>query len=170
MPSLPDLSHLSHAEKDALIRALWQRLDTAERRIAELESKLGEPPKTPDNSSVPPSKRQKANQLAKVKRQGPRRGSLGRKGGGRALACDPDETVIAKAVCCAHCQTVLTDADHVLHGRYDKVDLPVVRPVVTRVERYAGHCPCCHGVTLAAVPEGMQQGTPFSVNILALAI
>ena len=170
MPSLPDLSHLSHAEKDALIRALWQRLDTAERRIAELESKLGEPPKTPDNCSVPPSKRQKANQLAKVKRQGPRRGSLERKGGGRALACDPDETVIAKAVCCAHCQTVLTDADHVLHGRYDKVDLPVVRPVVTRVERYAGHCPCCHGVTLAAVPEGMQQGTPFRVNILALAI
>jgi transposase len=64
----------------------------------------------------------------------------------------------------------LTDADHVLHGRYDKVDLPVVRPVVTRVERYAGHCPCCHGVTLAAVPEGMQEGTPFSVNIMAPAL
>ena len=113
---------------------------------------------------------QKANQPEKAKRQGPRRGSLGRTGGGRPLACDPDETVIAKAVCCAHCQTVLTDADHVLHGRYDKVDLPVVRPVVTRVERYAGHCPCCHGVTLAAVPEGMEVGTPFSVNIMALAL
>ena len=170
MPPPPDLDHLSDAEKDALIRALWQRLDTAERRIAELEARLGEPPKTPDNSSVPPSKGQKTNQLEKVKRQGPRRGSLGRKGGGRPLACDPDETVIAKAVSCAHCQAVLTDADQVLHGRYDKVDLPVVRPVVTRVERYAGHCPCCHGVTLAAVPEGMEEGTPFSVNILALAI
>jgi transposase len=170
VPPPPDLDHLSDAEKDALIRALWQRLDTAERRIAELEARLGEPPKTPDNSSVPPSKGQKTNQLEKVKRQGPRRGSLGRKGGGRPLACDPDETVTAKAVCCAHCQAVLTDADQVLHGRYDKVDLPVVRPVVTRVERYAGHCPCCHGVTLAAVPEGMEEGTPFSVNILALAI
>ncbi|HME27826.1 MAG TPA: IS66 family transposase [Acetobacteraceae bacterium] len=170
MPPLPDLSHLSHAEKDALIRALWQRLDAAERRIGELEAKLGEPPKTPDNSSVPPSKGQKPNQPEKAKRQGPRRGSLGRTGGGRPLACDPDETVIAKAVCCAHCQAALSDADQVLHGRYDKVDLPVVRPVVTRVERYAGHCPCCRGVTLAAVPDGMENGTPFSVNVLALAI
>jgi hypothetical protein len=46
----------------------------------------------------------------------------------------------------------------VLHGRYDKIDLPVVRPVVTRVERYAGHCPCCGGVTLAPVPVGMEEG------------
>jgi transposase len=56
VPVLPDLSQLSHAEKDALILALWRRLDAAERRIAELEAKLAEPPKTPDNSSVPPSK------------------------------------------------------------------------------------------------------------------
>ena len=57
-----------------------------------------------------------------------------------------------------------------LHGRYDKIDLPAVRPVVTRVERFAGHCRCCGYITLAPVPEGMEEGTPFSVNILALAI
>lgn len=170
MTPRPDLSKLSHAEKDALILALWQRLETAEQRIAELEAKLAEPTKTPDNSSLPPSKGQKPNQLEKSKRIGPRKGSLGRKGGGRPLACDPDETVTAKALACAHCQAALTDADQVLHGRYDKIDLPPVRPVVTRVERYAGHCPCCGGVTLAPVPEGMEQGSPFSINILALAI
>ena len=65
MPVLPDLSQLSHAEKDALILALWQRLDAAERRIAELEAKLAEPAKTPDNSSLPPSKGQKPNQAEK---------------------------------------------------------------------------------------------------------
>ena len=57
-----------------------------------------------------------------------------------------------------------------LHGRYDKIDLPLVRPVVTRVERYAGHCPCCGGVTLAPIPAGLEDGSPFSVNIVALAI
>src|SRR5208282_1422909 len=92
----PDLSRLSHAEKDTLIRALFQRLEAAERRIAELEARLGEPPKTPDNSNLPPSKGQKPNQAEKAERNGPRQGSLGRKGGGRPLACDPDETVIAK--------------------------------------------------------------------------
>ncbi|HME23215.1 MAG TPA: IS66 family transposase [Acetobacteraceae bacterium] len=177
MPELPNLDHLSHAEKDALIRVLWQRLGAAERLIADLEAKLGEPSKTPDNSSVPPSKGQKPNQPDKAKRAGPRKGSLGREGGGpltrvlaRPLALFPDETITTKAPACAHCQAALTEADQVLHGRYDKIDLPVVRPVVTRVERYAGHCPCCGGVTLAPVPVGMEEGSPFSVNIVALAI
>jgi transposase len=86
------------------------------------------------------------------------------------LACHPDQTVITKAPACAHCHATLTDAHHVLHGRYDKIDLPVVRPVVTRVERYAGQCPCCGGVTLAPVPVGLEATSPFSGNIVALAI
>jgi transposase len=170
VPQLPKLAHLSHAEKDTLIRSLCQRLEAAERRIADLEARLGDPGKTPDNSSLPPSKGQKPNQPAKAKRIGPRAGSLGRKGGGRPLACTVDETVTAKAPACAHCRAVLTDADQVLHGRYDKIDLPPVRPVVTRVERYAGHCRCCGGVTLAPVPVGLEDGSPFSVNIVALMI
>ena len=168
MPQLPDLRHLSHTDKDALIRVLWQRLEAAERRVAVLEARLNEPAKTPDNSSLSPSKGQKPNKPEKVKRIGPRLGSPGRKGGGRPLACDPDETVTARPASCAHCQAALTDADQVLHGRYDKIDLPVVRPMVTRVERYAGHCTCCGGVTLAAIPAGLEEGSPFSVNIVAL--
>ena len=170
MPELPDLNHLSHSEKDALIRALWAQVQSLTARVAALEARLGEPGKTPDNSSLPPSKGQKPNKPEKTKRVGPRPGSLGRKGGGRPLACDPDETVTAKPVACAQCQAVLTDADYVLHGRYDKIDLPVVRPLVTRVERYAGHCACCGGVTLAAIPAGLEDGSPFSVNIMALAL
>jgi len=170
VPRLPNLDHLSDAEKDALIRALWQRLEAAERRIAELEARLAEPGKTPDNSSLPPSKGQKPNRPEKAKRAGPRQGSLGRKGGGRPLVCHPDQTVTAKAPACTHCHAALTDAHQVLHGRYDKIDLPVVRPLVTRVERYAGHCPCCGGVTLAPVPVGLEDTSPFSANIVALAI
>jgi hypothetical protein len=43
VPELPNLDHLSHAEKEALIRALCQRLAVAERRIAELEARFAEP-------------------------------------------------------------------------------------------------------------------------------
>ena len=152
---LPDLSHLSHAEKDALIRALWAQVQNLTARVDALEARLAEPGKTPDNSSLPPSKGQKPNKPEKAKRIGPRKGSLGRKGGGRPLACDPDETVTVKAVACMHCQAALSDADQILHGRYDKIDLPVVRPAVTRVERYAGHCSCCGGVTLAPMRTGV---------------
>lgn len=177
LPPLPDLSQLSHEQKDALIIALWAQVQAQADQIAaltarvvELEAKLNEPPKTPDNSSTPPSKGQKGNREAKGKRTGPRAGSVGRKGGGRALAAEPDQFVTAKAARCHHCGTGLGDGDHVLHGRYDKIDLPPVRPVVTRVERYAGHCPCCGGMTLAPVPEGLEDGSPFGPGIVAAAL
>ncbi len=170
MTQLPGLSSLSHDEKDALIRALWAQVQMLTARVAELEAKLGVPPKTPDNSSVPPSQGKKPDRDDKPKRQGPRQGSLGRKGGGRALVANPDETVIARPVCCTHCQTALPEDDQTLAARYDKIELPKVVPVVTRVERYAGHCPCCGGTTLAPLPEGLEPGTPFSLNIVALAM
>ena len=97
MTELPDLSQLSHAEKDALILLLWDQVRALTARVAELEAQLGRPATTPDNSSLPPSKGQKPNRPEKTERTGPRKGSLGRKGGGRPLACDPDETVTAKA-------------------------------------------------------------------------
>jgi transposase len=50
------------------------------------------------------------------------------------------------------------------------VDLPPVRPVVTRVDCYAGHCRCCGGVTVAPVPEGLEQGSPFGPGIVTLAL
>jgi len=170
MTELPDLSQLTHEEKDALIQALWAQVQALTVRMADLETRLGAPPKTPDNSSLPPSEGRKPNRPEKAKRHGPRPGSLGRMGGGRALAATPDETVIAKPVRCAHCQASLGEADQVLHGRYDKIDLPQVTPVVTRVERYAGCCRCCGGTTLAPVPESLELGTPFSVGIVALAM
>ena len=168
-----DLSKLTHAEKDALILTLLARLDEAHKLIAELRARIDDltrPGKTPDNSSVPPSKGQKPNRPDKAKRDGPRKGSLGRTGGGRALTAEPDEVVVARPMRCRHCQAAFSDADQMLDARYDKIDLPKVRPVVTQVERYAGRCRCCGGTTLAALPEGLEPGTPFSLDIVALAM
>jgi transposase len=139
-------------------------------RVAELEAKLGAAPKTPDNSSLPPSRGKKPNRPEKARRSGPRQGSLGRTGGGRALTASPDEVVTARPVRCAHCHAALSETDQKLHGRYDKIDLPQVVPVVTRVEWYAGRCRCCGGTTLAPLPEGLEPGTPFGGNIVALAL
>src|SRR5215208_2393061 len=170
MDRLPDLSSLSHDEKDALIRALRAQVQALTARVVELGAKLGTPPKTSDNSSLPPSQVKKPNRLAKPQRTGPHQGSLGRKGGGRLLAEAPDETVTARPSRCAHGQAALGEADQMLAIRFDKVDLPRVAPVVTRVERHAGHCRCCGGTTLAPLPEGLEPGTPFRPNIAALAM
>ena len=47
---------------------------------------------------------------------------------GRRPSPFPDETVTTKAPSCAHRQATLTEADQVLHGRYDKIDLPMCVP------------------------------------------
>src|SRR3954465_14903362 len=124
MDRLPDLSSLSHDEKDALIHALWAQVQaltaqvaTLTARVAELEARLGAPPKTPDNSSLPPSQGKKPNRADTPARAGPRQGSLGRKGGGRLLAEAPDETVTAHPSRCVHCEAALGEADLTLAAR-----------------------------------------------------
>ena len=92
MTAPPDLSRLSEPEKDSLILALWAQVQTLAMRVAKLEARLKEPPKTPSNSSLPPSRGHQANRPAKAKPPGPRQGSLGRQGGGRPLAEEPDHT------------------------------------------------------------------------------
>jgi transposase len=126
MQRLPDLASLSPAEKDALIRALWaqvraltEQVATLAARVAELEAKLGVPPKTPDNSSLPPSWGEKPSRDDRPNRTGPRQGGLGRKGGGRLLTEAQDETVTARPARCAHCQAALAEADQTLAARFD---------------------------------------------------
>jgi transposase len=170
MVSPPDLSKLTEAEKDALILALWAQVQALTARIAALEARLKQPPKTPDNSGLPPSKGPKANRPKREKRSGPRQGSVGRRGGGRPLTEEPDQFVVARAAACAHCHAPLGAGDHILHARYDKIDLPPVRPVVTRVERYLGRCSHCGGASLAPVPVGLEEGSPFSASVQAAAL
>ena len=75
-----DLAKLSRDELIALalahsaqIEAQTTQIAALLQRIAELEAKLGQPPKTPDNSSLPPSQGRKANRAerrAAKKRKG----------------------------------------------------------------------------------------------------
>src|SRR5512135_1042840 len=77
MTPAPDLTTLSSSEKDALITALLARIDVLVERVAALETENAElrekpnlPPKTPDNSSTPPSLGHKANGENKAKPKG----------------------------------------------------------------------------------------------------
>ncbi len=99
-----DLSKLTAAEKDALILSLLPlagHLAAALARVAELEARLARferPGKTPDNSSLPPSKGRKPERPSSGK---PLRRS--RPGFGRALEANPDRVVDAMLGACPHC-------------------------------------------------------------------
>jgi transposase len=130
-------------------------------RVAELEAKLGEPPKTPDNSSLPPSRGQKAN-VAEPPDPKPKRKS--RPGVARQLAEHPDERRRFYAKRCT-CGTVLGEAGQEMAKEYDHIDIPPIRPVTTRIELFRTICPCCAKQVTAAAPADMPKGTPFGPGI-----
>src|SRR6202140_1206105 len=67
-------------------------------RVAELEAERGKPPKTPDNSSLPPSRGQKGNVAEPTRVKKARKG---RPGAARELAENPDATRDIYAQRCA---------------------------------------------------------------------
>lgn len=136
-------------------------------RIAELEAKLGQPPKTPDNSSLPPSRGPKANAeppAAKPQRQGRPKG---RPGVTRQLAETPDRTRRFYAERCS-CGTVLGQAGQELAKAYDHIDIPPIKPVTTRIELLRATCPCCKKRVTASAPADMPEGTPFGPGIASI--
>jgi transposase len=134
-------------------------------RIAELEAKLGQPPKTPDNSSLPPSKGQKSN--AADASAGSKKPRKGRPGVARELAANPDVTRDLFAERCV-CGKQLGADDQELARAYDHIEMPPIRPVTTRVNLYRATCPCCRARVTAKAPADMAEGSPFGPNIVAL--
>ena len=132
-------------------------------RVAELEAKLGQPPKTPDNSSLPPSRGQKANAEPPATKP-PRKG---RPGVARQLAENPDATRRCYAGRC-RCGAVLDAAGQDLAKEYDHIDIPPIRPVTTRIALFRATCPCCKARVTASAPADMPEGTPFGPGIASM--
>ena len=161
-----ELAKLSTEELIALVLAQAAQIEVLTRRIAELEAKLGGPPKTPDNSSTPPSQARKPNRAerwAAKKRKG-------RPGVSRALAPNPDRIIDSVAQRCPHCEHALTPADQSGFHAYDHIELPPIRPVITRIHRHRGLCPNCRRGFSAPSPAGMSPGSPFGPDLEALIL
>lgn len=177
MTAAPDLTPLSHAEKDALIVALFQQLAAAEARIAAqdariaaLEARIDEltrPPKTPDNSSKPPSQGQKQDTPATGAKPPPRKS---RPGVGRPLHPNPDRQIDRKLSACPICDAAFPEASQTPQQVYDRIELPPVRPDVTRVRLFGGRCACCGERTTAEAPDGLEPGSPFGQSIAAMVV
>jgi transposase len=167
------LTRLSKEELIALVLAQADviakqtaHIETLTGRVEELQGKLGKPPKTPDNSSVPPSRGHKPNR-AERRRAKTRQGHPGTF---RQLAVHPDRIVEVLAETCPHCAHGLDAADQPGFHVYDHVELPPIRPVVTRIHRHRGICPCCRRGFSAAAPAGMAPGSPFGPGLQALIV
>src|SRR5665213_48067 len=172
MPPDPDLCVLSSSEKGALIRTLLARLDDLTKRVTTLETenaalreRLNLPPKNPQNSSTPPSQGHKANGEASNRRRG-----KGHPGAARALHPNPTRYRDVAATQCQHCQADVSGVPQVAVHVYDRIELPEIRPDVTRVMLHGGVCPCCARRFTAAAPDGLEPGSPFGPNLRAFVL
>jgi transposase len=168
----PDLKSLDDAAKDRLILALIERVNelmvenaALRERIAQLEAKLGQPPKTPDNSSTPPSQGHKASGVASNKAK-----SKPHKGTHRALHPNPTRTLDVMAQHCPHCAADVSRLGQTALESYDRIELPEIKPDVTRVILHGGTCPCCARRFKAEPPQGLEPGSPFGPNLRAFII
>ena len=132
---------------------------------AALREKLGRPPKTPDNSGIPPSRGHKANGATGARRKG-----KAHAGAHRPLHPEPTRRRDVFAERCPHCRAALAAASQAPLQAYDRIDIPRITPDVTRVTLHGGTCPCCHGRFKAAPPAGLEPGSPFGPNLRALVL
>lgn len=159
-------------DKDGLIRSLMARMEAllAENarltaRVAELEARLGLPPKGPDNSSLPPSRGQKPSQPSQAKAK-----ARAHAGAHRPLHPKPTAWREVFAAVCDGCGGDLSCVAQSPCAVYDRIEIPRIEPEVTRVSLHGGVCPCCRLRFRAAAPEGLEPGSPFGPNLRAFVI
>jgi transposase len=157
---------LQDADKDALIRDQMALIERQAARIAELEAALKKPKKTSSNSHTPPSQDGPGRKNRKDdKAEGKKKPRPSRPGTTRSLSDDPDQTERCVAKACPHCGTTVSVDRQRCRHRYDHIELPEIRPIVTRVELFGGRCGGCGKRYRAEAPPGKPTGSPFGPGI-----
>ena len=161
----PDFSSLSSTEKDALIRTLLARVDALIAENAALRERLNLPPKTPDNSSVPPSQGHKTSGESEPKPK-----AKTHAGSHRPLHPNPTRRRDVLADRCEHCRADVSAVPQAAVHAYDRIEIPEIVPDVTRVTLHGGVCPGCRQRFRAPPPAGLAPGSPFGPNLRAFVL
>lgn len=144
-------------------RSDLERLSKEE--LIELVLKLHRPEKTSRTSSKPPATDRKARR-EKSRPGGAKPGHEGHK---RALTPDPDQVVEHRPCACSSCGEPLpADLPAELVSVHERIDLPLVRPVVEQHRRLCVTCPACRTRVAAPRPAGAD-ATPFGPRLHAVA-
>jgi transposase len=145
-----------------------ERMAELERQLTELQAeveRLSVPPKTSENSSVPPSVGFKANRTERRRhRRGKRRGHPGTS----RRRQQPDVIVRCRPNQCSGCGEPLPLEGQRRVGRSQVVDLPPIRPVVVEAWQYAARCRGCGTRTKGTYPAGLEPSRTFSPGIEAM--
>jgi transposase len=165
-----DGSGVEQLDRAALIVVLLEQRTVIEQlteRVGELEAELAQyrqPPKTSENSSVPPSQGRKAN---RAERRGGKRGARRGHVGSSRRRQTPDQVVKVRPTVCGGCGAALNPRDQRRVGKSQVIELPPLQPVVIELWRYAAVCPGCQHRTVAEAPAGLEPTRTFGPEIEA---
>lgn len=153
------------AQAEAIER-LSAKAAALEAEIARLKARSDRPPKTPDNSSLPPSHgHKKTTEFVKNRRK--KKAHLGAH---RPLHPDPTHRRDVLASACGHCGADVSQSPQDACEVYDRIEIPPIAPEITRVSLHGGVCPCCARRFKAEAPAGLEPGSPFGPNLRAFVI
>ena len=141
------------AELEQLLGRALERIKVLEAEVAELRARLGQNSK---NSSKPPSSDGPGVPKPKAKVTGTKRGGQPGHEGAERRALPVDKVVHYRPKRCRRCSHRLVgdDADP---KRFQVVELPDIKPLVTEHRAHALTCPACRTVTEASLPTDVLQ-------------
>lgn len=161
-PSSPDLTGLSHEQKDILILTLLARLEA-------LESKVN---KNSSNSSKPPSSDGLAKKTSSLRESSGKApgGQAGRKGSTLKQALQPTERIDHPLPGhCERCQHELPLQDALVAERRQVFDVPVATFDVVEHRTLSVRCQCGQLHT-SAFPARVTEPVQYGPNVRALAV
>ena len=91
-------------------------------------------------------------------------------GAHRPLHPNPTKSREIAACACQHCGADVSQAPQFSCEAYDHIEIPPIKPEVTRVTLQGGTCPNCSKKFKAAPPPDMPNGSPFGENLRALVL
>ena len=175
MQNLPDLTQLSHNQKDDLIRLLWSMLQgqakqiaTLQSQVVELQSRLN---KNSRNSSKPPSSEglnKPAPKSLRIAGQKPSGGQKGHVGSTLSQVTEPNKLVVHNVPDqCQACQRELPFA--YVNETRQVFDLPVLKFEVTEHHAMQAICSCGH-VHTAEFPAGVNASVQYGARAQAAMV
>jgi transposase len=149
------------ADREAAIERRDEKIRVLEEELAQFRR----PAKTPESSSVPPSRGQKVNRAAGRRRKlGPKRGHIGIS----RVRSGPDMVVECRPCVCGGCGRELPQSGGRRVGRSQVTEVPAVTPVVIEGRQYAMTCAHCGTETRGTYPAGLEPRRTFGPGVEAL--
>lgn len=183
MNTLPDLTYLTHEQKDELIRLLWEqnqllrtqnemlqaRVTELELKVKTLEDKLN---KNSGNSSKPPSSDGFNRPAPKSRRHKSKKKSGGQTGhpGSTLQRKEMADKIVVLAVnSCENCSSDKLSKAKIKSSR-QVFDIPPLKLEVTEYQIEEKKCQCCGHRTRARFPEFATQAVQYGPEIRSVMV